>query len=133
MTVGERIKKRREELNLSASELAKRLGKDRTTIYRYENGFIEDLPISIIEPLAKILKTTPDYLMGWSDYKEIKSENHKLENKIPDGFPSSTQFNEDLKKIGFSEEQYAQLSEAEKQALLTTIKSIAENYIKNKK
>lgn len=44
MTKGERIKARREALGLSVDELASRLNKNRATIYRYENGDIEDSP-----------------------------------------------------------------------------------------
>lgn len=65
MTIGERIKQRRKELRMSADELAKRLGKNRATIYRYEDGFIENLPLDILEPLAAALQTTPQVLMGW--------------------------------------------------------------------
>ena len=43
----------------------KRLGKDRSTIYRYEKGDIENLPLDILEPIADALQTTPQYLMGW--------------------------------------------------------------------
>ena len=59
MTKGERIKARREALGLSVGELASRLNKNRATIYRYENGDIEDMPITVLEPLAKALNTTP--------------------------------------------------------------------------
>jgi len=65
--IGQRIKQRRKELNISVDELCKRLGKDRSTIYRYENGDIENLPLDILEPIAKALDTTPQYLMGWSE------------------------------------------------------------------
>jgi repressor LexA len=65
MTIGQRIKNRRKELHLTADDLAEKLGKDRSTIYRYENGDIGNFPTDILEPLAKILKTTPAYLMGW--------------------------------------------------------------------
>ncbi len=65
MTIGERIYKKRMELNLSVDDIAKKLNKNRATIYRYENNEIEKIPINILEPLAKILKTTPAYLMGW--------------------------------------------------------------------
>lgn len=67
MSVGKRIKDRRQELKISVDELAKRLNKNRTTIYRYEKGDIENLPIDILEPLAKALDTTPAYLMGWNN------------------------------------------------------------------
>lgn len=65
MRIGQRIKERRKELKMSADELAKRLGKDRSTIYRYEKGDIENLPLDILEPIAEALETTPQYLMGW--------------------------------------------------------------------
>ena len=47
--------------------MADRIGKSRATIYRYENGDIESLPTTILEPLAKALNTTPADLMGWGD------------------------------------------------------------------
>ena len=65
MDIGKRIKSRRQEIGLTVEEVAKRLGKNRATVYRYESNDIENLPISVIEPLAKVLQTTPSYLMGW--------------------------------------------------------------------
>lgn len=67
MNVGKRIQDRRKELNISVDELAKRLNKNRTTVYRYEKGDIENLPLGTLKPLAEILETTPAYLMGWAD------------------------------------------------------------------
>lgn len=67
MTVGERIKQRRIELGLSVDELAEALQKNRATIYRYESNDIEKLPTTVLEPLAKVLRVTPAYLMGWDD------------------------------------------------------------------
>lgn len=67
MDIGKNIKKRREELGLSADALAERIGKNRTTIYRYENGDIENLPTSVLVPIAEALLCTPAYLMGWTD------------------------------------------------------------------
>lgn len=51
MDVGKRIRERRKELNLSVDELAKKLNKNRTTVYRYEKGDIENLPMDILGPL----------------------------------------------------------------------------------
>ena len=72
MRIGERIKQRRLELGYSADTLAKMLNKNRATIYRYENGDIENMPIDVLEPLAKALNTTPAYLMGWSSEQSTK-------------------------------------------------------------
>ena len=65
MKIGDRIKIRRKYLKMSADELGRRLGKDRSTIYRYEKGDIENMPLDILEPIAVALDTTPQYLMGW--------------------------------------------------------------------
>lgn len=65
MDVGKRIRERRKELNMSVDELAQKLNKNRTTVYRYEKGDIENLPMDILGPLAEALNTTPAYLMGW--------------------------------------------------------------------
>lgn len=45
---------------------------DRATIYRYERGDIENLPLDVLEPLANALETTPGYLMGWEDSPKKK-------------------------------------------------------------
>ena len=61
MTVGQRIKERRKELGISADELGKRIGKNRATIFRYEN--------------AEALLTTPRELMGWEDEENTAPDN----------------------------------------------------------
>ena len=63
--IGARIKQARIDAGFSVEELAKKIGKNRATIYRYESGEIADLPTTILEPLAKALGTTPAQLMGW--------------------------------------------------------------------
>ena len=78
MNVGQRIKQRRKELRISADELGEALGKDRSTVYRYEKGDIEKLPLDILEPIAKALHTTPQYLMGWEE-EQNKKPVHKDE------------------------------------------------------
>lgn len=72
MNVGERIKRRREELKMSADDLGELVGKNRATIYRYEKNEIENMPYSIIEKLAKVLRVSPAYLMGWDDNEPTK-------------------------------------------------------------
>ena len=70
MTVGERIQQRRKELDMSADDLAALLGINRATIYRYESEEIQKIPIAKLLPLATALKTTPEYLMGWTKNDE---------------------------------------------------------------
>lgn len=64
MTIGKQIRKRRKELKMSVDELAKRLGKDRSTIYRYENGDISNMPIELLPPMIEALQTTPQELLS---------------------------------------------------------------------
>lgn len=64
MTTGERLKLRRKEIGFSAEKVADRLGVSPATIYRYEKGDIEKVPVDSLAELAKILQTTPAYLMG---------------------------------------------------------------------
>lgn len=81
MNIGYRIRKRREDLGLSAEELGKRIGKAKTTIYRYEIGSIENMPSTILEPIAKALRTTPAYLMGWEANAERSLAEQRQEEK----------------------------------------------------
>lgn len=77
MNIGQRMKERRKALKISADELAQRLGKDRSTIYRYENGDIENLPLDMLKPIANALDIEPQELMGWeqSEKEEINKKN----------------------------------------------------------
>lgn len=64
MSIGSRIKQRRMELKMSADSLAKLIGKDRSTVYRYESGGIDKVSADILVILANALETTPSYLIG---------------------------------------------------------------------
>lgn len=79
MNVGHRMKQRRKELKLSADVVAEKIGVNRSTVFRYEKGDIEKLPIEILEPLSEILQTTPQYLMGWDNNLDIMPIYSELE------------------------------------------------------
>ena len=67
--IGEKIKEKREKMNLSQEQLAEKLGyKSKTSIHKVEQG-MTDLPQSKIIEFAKALNTSPAYLMGWIDEK----------------------------------------------------------------
>lgn len=70
MTIGARIKARRQELKMSQREMAALLGyTDHTTLTRIEAGKI-DLPQSRIVKIAEVLRVTPGYIMGWEQEPE---------------------------------------------------------------
>lgn len=73
MEIYERIKLRRKEIGLSAETVAERLGVSPATIYRYENNDIKKFPTDILEPLAKVLHTTPAYLLGIENKNKSKT------------------------------------------------------------
>lgn len=71
--VGERVKERRTELNLTMPELGKRIGVNKSTIQRYEAGGVDPTRTMIINGLAEALLTTPEWLTGLSEEKEYST------------------------------------------------------------
>lgn len=80
MNTGDLIKKRRLELGLSLNDVAKALKVNKSTVLRYETKEIEKLPIDVIEPLAKVLHTTPAWLLGWEEDPIILERDNDLDN-----------------------------------------------------
>ena len=56
---------------MSVDELARKVGKDRSTIYRYENGDIGNMPLELLFPMVEALKMTPQELLS---FFALKSE-----------------------------------------------------------
>lgn len=73
MSVTERILKKREELNLSQTDLAKRAGLKPPAISQYESGLRRPSYEALIK-LSNALDVTIDYLISG---KEVKSDNIK--------------------------------------------------------
>lgn len=130
MTIGQKIKELRKQLNMSVDDLATKLGKNRATIYRYEKGDIENLPLDVLEPLAKALETTPGYLMGWESDKKISNPEDatigdvirvlRLQNKI-----SVEEFSEEL---GITIDKLDRYETGTEQIPVSIIKLIAEYF-----
>ena len=94
MTIGERIKQKRLEANLSQDELAKKVGyKSRSSIQKIESA--RNLPITKVEKMADALDCDPGYLMGWTE----------------DSTPIRDQNNDFIALYGFDEEQRKELME----------------------
>ena len=72
--VADRIRECREAAHMGVDDLAKFIGKNRATVYRYEKGEIENYPTEVIGKLAVALGVSPGYLMGWTDVKEPQTE-----------------------------------------------------------
>ena len=111
MEIGERIKKRREELGMSQQELAELVGYDtRTAISKIENN-ANGMTQSKLAAVARALKTTPAHLMGWEE-----QENSIL--SIPNAFEIKTKRVPLLGAIAcgepiYAEEQYGEYIRAD--------------------
>lgn len=70
--VGKRIKERRNEIGISMPELGRRVGVNKSTIQRYETDGVNPSRSMIINGLADALQTTPEWLTGLSEEKEVK-------------------------------------------------------------
>lgn len=79
--IGNKIKIRRKELNITQEELAKMTGyTTRSTINKIEQG-INDIPLSKVSVFAKALNTTPSYLMGWEEENNIDIDMNMSNNQ----------------------------------------------------
>ena len=59
---GDRLDKLIYDRELTCTEVGKRIGKDRRTIYKYRNG--ESMPDGVVIcRLCTVLQTTPNYLL----------------------------------------------------------------------
>ena len=82
-----KIKNRRIELGLSYQDLSDLTGISKSTLQRYETGFIKKVPITQIEIIAKALNVSPSFLMGWDDSPNtyyIDQETAQLAQELKD-------------------------------------------------
>lgn len=77
VNIGQRIKKKRELQKLSLQSVADKLDVNRSSVMRWENGETSRIKLPILERLAQILQTTPEYLMGYEedDFIDCASRN----------------------------------------------------------
>ena len=73
MQIGERIKRRRQELEWSQRELADKMGYNHSTITRIETGKI-DISQSRVIQFSEVLGVSIAYLMGWEEEEQKKND-----------------------------------------------------------
>lgn len=73
MNKGERIRRLRIVKGFSQIELAEKLNTTKQTISKYEKGIVTNIPSDRIEAMARILETTPEYILGWDQEKTEKN------------------------------------------------------------
>lgn len=75
-----RMKTRREELNMSYQTLSEKVGISKSTLQRYETGYIRNMPVDKLEEIANALKFSPLYLMGWENKATNTSKDSNILN-----------------------------------------------------
>ncbi len=65
-----RMKTRREELDMSYQTLSEKVGVSKSTLQRYETGYIKNMPVDKLEAIAEALQVSPSYLMGWDEQEK---------------------------------------------------------------
>ncbi len=91
MTIGQRIKLKREALNIKQSDLARMVNVSKQTLYKYENDIVTNIPIATVEEIASVLGVSPVYIVGWSDTESVSgfsTEAVELYNKYLGSAPN---------------------------------------------
>ena len=79
MTVGDRIKYRRNELDISQVDLAEKAKISKQRLYKYENNIVTNIPSDVLEVIAYHLEVSPAYLMGWVSVLEEADTDEVIE------------------------------------------------------
>ena len=74
MDMGSIIKQLRQEKGLTQEQLGKIIDVQRSTINKYEKGFVKNMKRSSIQKMADFFGVSPSYLLGISSSKESASE-----------------------------------------------------------
>lgn len=83
VTVGDRIRQIRQEQDVTQQELADYIGVSKQAVYKYENNIVTNIPTDKVDAIAKRLKVSPAYLMGWEEQPTPKPTSPA---PIPPGF-----------------------------------------------
>lgn len=67
LTIGQKIKVLREKNGLTLEQVGSAVGVGKSTVRKWETGIIANMRRDKIAALARVLHTTPAYLMGWEE------------------------------------------------------------------
>ena len=80
MEMGGKLKKRRLELGLTLEDVGNLVGVSKSTVMKWETGFIENMRRDNVALLAKALRVSPLWIMGMDEPESILSLKTK---KVP--------------------------------------------------
>lgn len=100
MTTSEFIAQRRKELGLTLEEVGKACGVGKSTVKKWEDGFISNMKRDKIAALAAILKVSPLDLIGETTEAETKKQSaSELSETDREALELFRQLGEDDKKL----------------------------------
>lgn len=67
MEIGKLLKKRRQELNLTLEDVGNVVGVGKSTVKKWEDGYIANMKRDKIASIAKVLQLSPAVIMGLED------------------------------------------------------------------
>lgn len=70
ITMGERLKHLRKEKGVTQEKVGKKVGVSKSTIMKYEKGYVQNIKRITISKLADFYGVTPTYLLGMDDLEE---------------------------------------------------------------
>ena len=81
--LGNRIKQKRIELQMTQGDIAEQIGVAVSTVQRYEKGQIDKIKLPVVEAIARVLEVSPEWLIGKTDVEAPSSESIRVSNIIP--------------------------------------------------
>ncbi len=72
--IGKRIKEKRLECGMTMEQLGNRLGVNRSTVKRYEDGETKSIKLPTLKEIASVLGTTTKYLLGEENHSVVMKQ-----------------------------------------------------------
>ena len=69
-----RIKELRSNCNFTMVDLAEKVGVSKSTIAKWENGYVDNMRQDRVKKLAEIFNVSPAYIMGYDDIEQKERE-----------------------------------------------------------
>lgn len=82
MTIGQIIYNRRKQLGLTLEDVGNAVGVGKSTVKKWEDGYISNMKRDKIALLAKALDIPVEYLVGDDSNNEVNYEYYEIEEKL---------------------------------------------------
>ena len=73
-----RIKELRTKSDMTMEALAKKIGVSKSTIAKWENGYVDNMRQDMIMKLANVFNVSPLYILGYNKEETSREETFKL-------------------------------------------------------